>query len=158
MGGGAFSNGGTSCMEAHADLMGCQAEARTGPLPSGELLLHAQGRQHRAWRMILLRHGSAKDDQDTLPTYSPDQAPILLGLMARQLMQHVQPALPDLQAPLLTLHGGSHEGATQDRDHFPLARRERVIYRQWDRGLRRACRLQGNWRIRGSYRGRHRQE
>jgi hypothetical protein len=57
--------------------------------------------------MILLRYGSAKDDQDTLPTYRPDQASILLGLMAGQPMQRVQPALPGLQAPLLTLHGGS---------------------------------------------------
>ena len=58
--------------------------------------------------MILLRHRSAKDDQDALPTHSPHQAPILLGLMARQFMQRVQPALPGLQAALLTLYGGSH--------------------------------------------------
>jgi hypothetical protein len=95
-------------MEAHADLKCGHAEACTGPLPSGQLSLHAQSRQHRAWRMILLRHGSAKDDQDALPTYSPDLAPISLGLMARQIMQRVQPALPGLQAPLRTLHSGSH--------------------------------------------------
>jgi hypothetical protein len=58
--------------------------------------------------MILLRHGSAKDDQDALPTDSPDYAPIPLSLLARQLMQRVQAALPDLQAPLLTLYGRSH--------------------------------------------------
>src|SRR5262249_22661589 len=101
MGGPAFLNGDTSCMEAHAYLKSCRARARTGSLPSGQLSLYAQGRQHRARRMILLRHGSAKDDQDALPTYSPDQAPIPLGLMARQLIQRVQPALPGLQTPLL---------------------------------------------------------
>jgi hypothetical protein len=108
--------------------------------------------------MILLRHGSAKDDQDALPIHSPDQPPIPLGLIARQLMERVQPALPGLQAPLLTLHGGSHQDATQYRDHFPLAHRKCVIYGQWSGELRWACRLQGNWRIMGGYRGRRRQE
>jgi hypothetical protein len=115
--------------------------------------------------MILLRYGSAKDDQDALSTYSPDQAPISPDLLARQLMQRVQPALPGLQAPLLALHGRGHQDTVQYRDHFPLAHRERLIERQWNGGLWWACRLQGNWRIlqgnwslMGGHRGTRRQE
>src|SRR5262249_43518599 len=39
------------------------------------------------------------------------------------------------------------------RDYFPLTNRERVIHRQWDRGLRRASRLQNNWRGMVGHRG-----
>jgi hypothetical protein len=121
-----FSDGGTAGMEAHADLKRGVA-AGPGLLLSRQWPLHAQSRQHGALRMILLRHGSAKDDQDLMPSYGPHHAPIPLGFMACQLLQRLQPALPGLQAPLFSLYSGGHQGATQDGDHFPLANRERVI-------------------------------
>ena len=70
--------------------------------------------------MILLRYRSAKDDQDAIPSYSTDYAPIPLGYMVGQLIQRMQLALPCLQAALRTLHGGSYQRATQDSDHFPF--------------------------------------
>ncbi len=143
MGCAAFSNGGTARMQAHAYLKRHRVRARASPLPSVQVPLHAQGRQHRALRMILLRHRSTKDDQDAISSYSPEQAPILLSLMACQLMQCMQPVLPGRQAALLTLYGGGHQRTTQDRDHFPLTHREHVSAREGDAGLWQAERVQG---------------
>src|SRR5262249_20355135 len=50
----------------------------------------------------------------------------------------MQPALPGLQAPGLTLHGRGHQRATQDGDHFPLSDREHIMARQGEAGQRRA--------------------
>ena len=121
-------HGGPACMETHAYLQSSVPSAPLCTLPSSQLPLQAQGGQHGALRMILLRHRGAKDQQDTIASDRAEHAPIPLGLRVRQLMQRMEPALPGLQAPVLTLHGGSHQGTTQNCDHFPLANRERVIY------------------------------
>jgi hypothetical protein len=117
-------------MEAHAHLHGLYVQAAQGPLPSRQVPLHIQSRQHRALRMILLCYGSAKDDQDAIPSYRTDCASISLGDMVCQLKQRMQPALPYLQAALRTLYGRSYQRTTQDSHHFPLIDGERVRYRQ----------------------------
>ena len=66
--------------------------------------------------------------------------------MARQLMQHLQLAVPGLQVPGLPLSGGGHQRATQDRDHFPLPHREWVMVQEGDAGLQQEGRIQGRWR------------
>src|SRR5712691_8715903 len=152
MGYATFSNGGTARMQAHADLKRRCVGARMGPLASRQLPLDVQGRKHRALRMILLRHRGTKDDQGTISSYSPEQAAILLSLMACQLMQCMQPMLPGCQAALLTLDGGGHQHTTQDRDHFPLTHREHVSVREGDAGRWQAERVQGRWRGMASHR------
>src|SRR5215510_9804169 len=107
-------------MEAHAHLHGLHVQTAQGPLPSRQVPLHIQSRQHCALRMVLLRYGSAKDDQDAIPSYCTDCASIPLGDMVGQLEQRMQPALPYLQAALRTLYGGGYQRATQDSDDFPL--------------------------------------
>jgi hypothetical protein len=52
--------------------------------------------------------------------------------------------LPALKAPVLTLHGRSHQGTTQNGHHFPLAHEECVIHRQGDRVLRLVERVEEN--------------
>jgi len=74
--------------------------------------LEAQGRQHRALRMIFLRDGGAKDQQDAIAAEGLDAAAILLRRLARQRMQRLELALPGLQAPGLPREGGGHQRAT----------------------------------------------
>src|SRR5215813_3694954 len=62
----------------------------------------------------------------------------------------MQPALPGLQVPGLTLHGRGHQRATQDGDHFPLSGREHIMARQGKAGQRRAEPVQGSWQIMAS--------
>src|SRR5262245_28903333 len=107
-------------MDAYAHLRGPHIRTGLGPLPSRQIALHVQSRQHRTLRMILLRYGSAKDDQDAIPACSTNYTPVPLGDMVGQLEQRMQPALPGLQAALRPLHGGGYQRATQDSDDFPL--------------------------------------
>jgi len=76
-------------MEAHAYGKGRRVRTSTGLLPSGQLPMQAQGRKYRALRMILLRHRSAKDHQDTIVSDRAEHAPIPLCLRVRQLMQRM---------------------------------------------------------------------
>jgi hypothetical protein len=48
-------------METHTYFQSLCASAPSCPLFSSQLLLQAQGSQHGALRMILLRHRGAKD-------------------------------------------------------------------------------------------------
>src|SRR5215475_7228592 len=91
-------HGGPACMETHADFQSLCAGALPCTLLSNQLPLQAQSSQHGALRMIFLRHRGAKDQQDTIASDRAEHAVIPLCLGMRQLMQHMEPALPGLQA------------------------------------------------------------
>jgi hypothetical protein len=120
---------GLSCMETHAYLQSLCVGAPPCSLLSSQLPLQAQGSQHGALRMILLCHRGTKDQQDSIASNRAEQTSIPLGLRVHQLMQRMEPALPGLQAAVLTLHGRSNQSTTQNCHYFPLANGECVIYR-----------------------------
>src|SRR5215475_14001287 len=133
---------GPACMETHAYFQSLCAGAPPCTLLSNQLPLQAQGSQHGTLRMIFLRHRGAKDQQDTIASDWAEHTAIALCLRMHQLMQRMEPALPGLQASVLTLHGRSHQGTTQNGHHFPLTTGERVIHRQGDGVLRLVYRIQ----------------
>jgi hypothetical protein len=120
---------GLACMETYTYFQSLCAGAPPCPLLSSQLPLQAQGSQHGALRMILLCHRGTKDQQDVIASNRAEQTSIPLGLRVHQLMQRMEPALPGLQAAVLTLHGRSNQSTTQNCHYFPLANGECVIYR-----------------------------
>jgi len=51
--------------------------------------MQAQGGQHSALRMILLRQRGTKDQQDTIASDRPEHASIPLCLRVRQLIEYM---------------------------------------------------------------------